>query len=294
MKTQRIHGIDLACEDRGAGVPLVLVHGFPLDHSMWAAQIEALSAGCRVLAPDLRGFGRSQETGTVPTPAHDDANEKTLSGAGAVPVSATGGVATMEQLADDLAALTDSLGIAEPIVLCGLSMGGYVAMQFCRKYAARLRGLILCDTRAAADTPEVAAGRLAMAERVLSEGPAPLVEGMIPRLFAAETAQQRPDVVAALRQVMMSNDPRGIAAAARGMAQRPDATPTLGDIRCPTLVLVGEHDAISLPAEMRSIAAAIPHSQFVEIPASGHMTPLENPAAVNAALKAFLTRLGQS
>ena len=197
----------------------------------------------------------------------------------------------MEQLADDLAALLDALGIGEPIVLCGLSMGGYVAFQFCRKYAARLRGLVLCDTRAAADTPEVAAGRLAMADRVLREGPGPLVETMIPRLFAAETAQQRPDVVAALRDVMMNNDPRGIAAAARGMAQRPDSTPTLGDIRCPTLVLVGQHDAISPPAEMQTIAAAIPRSEFVEIPASGHMTPLENPTAVNAALKEFLARL---
>jgi pimeloyl-ACP methyl ester carboxylesterase len=223
---------------------------------------------------------RADARGSPSQQTHDEAREEVPSG-----------VVTMEQLADDLAALTDALGIAEPIVLCGLSMGGYVAMQFCRKYAERLRGLVLCDTRAAADTPEVAAGRLAMAERVLREGPGPLVEGMIPRLFAAETARQRPHVVAGLRRVMMGNDPRGIAAAARGMARRPDATPTLGDIACPTLVLVGQHDSISPPAEMRSIAAAIRRAQFVEIPGSGHMTPLEKPSEVNAALEAFLARL---
>jgi pimeloyl-ACP methyl ester carboxylesterase len=288
-KNQRIDDIELVHEDRGMGVPLLLVHGFPLDHSMWAAQIEALAPVCRVIVPDLRGFGRSgRAPGVSPGMASPRFADHPRADARGSPLQVS---VSMEQLADDLAALLDALGIAEPIVLCGLSMGGYVAFQFCRKYAARLRGLVLCDTRAAADTPEVAAGRLVMADRVLREGPAPLVETMIPRLFSTETAQQRPEVVAALRNVMMSNDPRGIAAAARGMAERPDSTPMLGEIRCPTLVLVGQHDALSTPAEMRTIAAAIPRSQFVEIAAAGHMSPLENPEAVTAALKDFLARL---
>ena len=115
-------------------------------------------------------------------------------------------------------------GDREPVVYCGLSMGGYIAFQFWRKYAERLRGLVLCDTRAAADTPEAAAARRVMADRVLAEGPAPLVETMLPRLFCETTRQQRPEVVEGLRRVIMANSPHGIAAAALGMAERPDMT----------------------------------------------------------------------
>lgn len=250
--------------DRGSGAPLLLVHGFPLDHTMWAGQIAELSNSVRVIAPDLRGFGSSPTRG-----------EK----------------ATMVQFADDLAALLDHLAIREPVVLCGLSMGGYIAFQFWRKYADRLRGLILCDTRAAADTPEAAAGRHAMAERVLREGPGPLVDAMLPKLFAESTRQQRPEIVEGLRRVMMANDPRGIAAAARGLAERPDMTAVLAEIRCPTLVVVGQSDAISPPGEMRGIASAIPGADFVEISAAGHMSPLENPAEFNAAALKFFQRV---
>ena len=264
MKSLRANGTELWYLDRGAGVPLLLVHGFPLDHAMWAGQVDELPAHCRVIVPDLRGFGRSPADG-----------EKV----------------TMEHFADDLAAMLDGLGIAEPVVLCGLSMGGYIALQFWRNYRARLRGLVLCDTRAAADAPEAAAARLTLAERVLREGPAPLVEIMLPKLFGEATRRQRPDVVKGLRRVMMATDPRGIAAAARGMAERPDMTGMLDRIACPTLVIVGEHDAISPPAEMRGIAEAVPGAKFVEIPAAGHMSPLENPAAVNAALAEFLLNL---
>lgn len=263
-----VNGTELWYVDRGAGLPLLLVHGFPLDHSMWTGQIDALPGqgltGCRVIAPDLRGFGRSR--------VGDDK-------------------VTMDQFADDLAALVDGLAIREPVVFCGLSMGGYIAFQFWRKYASRLRGLILCDTRAAADTPEVVAGRHSMAERVLAEGPAPLVDTMLPKLFAETTRRQRSSVVERLRSVMMANDPRGIAAAARGMAERPDMTSALGQIRCPTLVIVGQSDVISTPTEMRGIAEAIPGATFVEIPAAGHMSPLENAIAVDAAIVEFLSTL---
>ena len=141
-------------------------------------------------------------------------------------------------------------------------MGGYIAFQFWRRYAARLRGLILCDTRAAADTPEAAAARRVMAERVLREGPAPLVETMLPRLLGETTRRQRPELVENVRRVMMAADPRAIAAAARGMAERPDMTASLPQIRCPTLVVVGSEDAISPPAEMRGIAEAIPGAEL--------------------------------
>ena len=290
MKSASVNGTELWYVDRGAGVPLLLVHGFPVDHSMWAGQINGLGrqsgdllvgeafwpgmpvgastaaerTAVRVIAPDLRGFGRS---------------------------SATDDKVTMEQFADDLAGLLDVLAIREPIVLCGLSMGGYIAFQFWRRHASRLRGLILCDTRAAADSPDVAANRLVMADRVLREGVAPLADGMLQRLFAETTRQSFPGLIEGLRTVMLSNKPRGVAAASRGMAERPDMTSHLGEIRCPTLVLVGQNDVSSPPTEMRGIAQAIPGSQFVEIPDGGHMAPLENPAAVNAAIGRFIATL---
>jgi pimeloyl-ACP methyl ester carboxylesterase len=279
VRSLAVGGTEIWYVDRGTGLPLVLVHGFPLDHTMWTEQIDALAGpnqdpslgptlspatALRVLAPDLRGFGRSR-LGT-----------------------AVGGKVTMDQFADDLAAWLDSLAIREPVVLCGLSMGGYIAFQFWRKFAPRLRGLILCDTKASADTPEGAAGRRDMAERVLREGPALLAETMLPKLLAETTRQQRPYLVEQLQSVIAAGDPQGIAAAARGMAERPDMTAALGQIRCPTLVIVGQQDVISPPAEMRGLAEAIPGAKFVEIPAAGHMSPLENPVAVSMAMRAFL------
>jgi len=264
MKTQTVNGVELATVDEGSGPPLVLVHGFPLDHTMWNAQIDALSTDYRVIAPDLRGFGQS---GVTP------------------------GKVTMEQFADDLAALLEELAVGEPVVFCGLSMGGYVAWQFWQRHRPRVRGLIVCDTRAVADTAEQAAGRLTMADRVLREGPAPLVEGMIPKLFAQSTVETEPEVVESLRQVMLRGDPEGIAAAGRGMAERPDVTAMLGRIDCPTLVIVGQFDAISTVEEMRSLAAAIPGARCVEIAGSGHMSPMERPAEVNAAISRFLGEL---
>jgi len=261
MKTQTVNGIQLAYVDAGAGRPVVLVHGFPLDHSMWKAQIGALSESYRVIAPDLRGFGRS---------------------------GVSEGTVTMQQFADDLAALLDALQVDEPVVLCGLSMGGYVAWQFWRRHGWRLGGLILCDTRAVSDTPQAAAARREMAQRVLREGPAPLVAQMMPKLFAPSTAKDQPEVVESLRRVMLKTDPRGIAAAARGMAERPEMVSKLHQIDCPVLVIVGELDVISTVEEMRAIAGAIPRARLVEIAGCGHMAPLERAAEVSAALREFL------
>jgi len=264
MKTLKVNGIELATLDRGSGPPVLLVHGFPLDHTMWDAQVEALSEQYRVIVPDLRGFGRSE---------------------------VTEGKVTMEQFADDLAGLLDRLGVAGPVVFCGLSMGGYIAWEFWRKYTDRLRGLVLCDTRAMADAPQAAAARLDTAQQVLREGTATLVDGMIPKLFAQTTRNTNPRLVESVRRVMLSANPKAVAAAARGMAQRRDFTPNLPAIACPALVLVGELDVISTPEEMRSIADAIPGSRFVEIAAAGHMSPLEGADEVSAALLEFLALL---
>jgi pimeloyl-ACP methyl ester carboxylesterase len=262
MPIVKAHEIDLHYVERGRGLPLVLVHGFPLDHTMWHGQLDALSDRYHVIAPDLRGFGKS---GVTP------------------------GLATMPLMADDLARLLDGLAIREPIALCGLSMGGYVAWQFGLRYRERLAKLILCDTRAIADTPEAAANRIGLADRVQKEGSAFVAESMLPKLFAPATIEAKAPCVEATRQVILRTDPKGIAAASRGMAQRPDVSPWLARFDMPTLVLGGEHDVISTPAEMRGFAQQMPDARFVEIAGAGHMAPLEKPDEVNAAIREFLT-----
>ncbi len=260
----RVGEIELQVIDRGAGMPLVLVHGFPLDHSMWNPQIEVLSRQWRVIAPDLRGFGGS---------------------------TATHGTATMEQMADDLAALLDALQVTEPVVLVGLSMGGYVAFQFRRRHRDRLRGLVLCDTRAVADTPEAADGRHKLAKKTLAEGTGPVADAMVPKLFGSHAVEADPAMIDTVRRTILSNSPEGVAAALLGMAARADVTADLPNFSLPTLVIVGQDDVISTVDEMRSIAQLIPGCEFVVIPRSGHMTPLENPAAFNEAIEQFLTRV---
>jgi pimeloyl-ACP methyl ester carboxylesterase len=259
-----VRDIYLNVVEAGAGPPLLLVHGFPLDHTMWESQIGELAGDARVVAPDLRGFGASD---------------------------AGGDIVSMEDFADDLAALLDALAVKEPLVFCGLSMGGYIAWQFFRRHRARLRGLILCDTRAEADTPAAAEARRVSAQRVLREGVGFLAEAMLEKLFAAETRQRRPEVVEATRRVMLAASPQGVAAALRGLAARPDASAWLPRMDLPTLVVCGQEDAISTVAEMRGIAARLPQARLVEVAGAGHMSPVEQPQAVNEAIRQFLATL---
>jgi len=264
MPSLKINGIRLNLIDEGAGPPLVFLHGFPLDHSMWDGQRREFRSSHRVILPDLRGLGRS-EVSPVPV--------------------------TMDLFADDVAALLDNLGIAEPVILCGLSMGGCIAFAFVRRHAQRLRGLILCDCRAVADTAEMVANRRRLAEKVLSDGPTAAAEAMLPRLFGPTTNEKQPQVVDAVRNVIQASSSRDIAAAQLSRAARPDSTPTLPEIKVPTLIVVGEHDVISPPAEMQGIAAAIPGATAVVIPGAGHMAPLEKPDDVNRAIREWMQSL---
>jgi pimeloyl-ACP methyl ester carboxylesterase len=261
MSMIKVGEIRLNVIEQGRGAPLLLAHGYPLDHSMWRGQLDGLLDSCRVIAPDLRGFGASDGA------------------AGAV---------TMEQMADDLAALLDALAIQERVVFCSLSMGGYVAWQFALRHRARLARLILCDTKAVADSAEAAAGRRKTADKVLAEGSAVAADALLPKLFALATYQEQPQIVEATRQVILKTKPAGIAAALRGMAERPDVTSRLQEIDVPALLICGQHDGISPPAEMRGIAGQMPNARFVEISAAGHMSPLEQPEAVNRAIREFL------
>jgi pimeloyl-ACP methyl ester carboxylesterase len=261
FKRVQLGDVVLNVLDEGSGRPVLLVHGFPLDHTMWREQIAALAGEFRVIAPDLRGFG----------------------GSGVTP-----GKVTMEQFADDLNALLNALDVSETVALVGLSMGGYIAFQFWRKYASRLRALVLCDTKAAPDSPDAASQRLKLAELVLRTGVAVLSDNMLPKLFDQQTIANQREVVQMIQGVVLRSNPEGVAAAQRGMAERPDMRSSLGQIAVPTLVVVGTTDAISPAAEMREIAEAIPGAKLLVVPNAGHMAPLENPGEVNPTLLAFL------
>lgn len=260
-----VTGGSLSVDVQGTGKPIVLVHGFPLDRRMWREQIGPLSATHQVINPDLRGFGQS-----VVTP----------------------GETTMVQMADDLAAMLDGLAVREPVVLCGLSMGGYIAWQFFLRHRDRLAGLILCDTRAVADSPDSAALRHKAAAQVLADGPEALAEAMHHRMFSRSTKEHRTQITTFIREMMLGQSREGIAAAARGLAARIDATPVLAQIDVPALLVVGNEDKISPADEMRDMARQIRGAEFAEIPDVGHMAPLEAPGPVNAAMLAFLDRNG--
>lgn len=263
MASLTVQGVRLNVIDEGDGPPLVFLHGFPLDHSMWDGQRREFRNTHRVMIPDLRGLGRSEVS---PEPV------------------------TMDLFADDVAAMLDAVGVTEPVILCGLSMGGCVAFAFVRRHPQRLKGLILCDCRAVADTPEMVATRQKLAERVLQDGPPVVVETMMPRLFGPTTNEKSPQVVDAVRNVMLASSSRGIAAAQLALASRPDSTPTLSQIAVPTLVIVGAHDAISPAAEMQEFAQQIPNVETVVIAGAGHMAPQEKPAEVNRAIRDWMTR----
>jgi pimeloyl-ACP methyl ester carboxylesterase len=257
----KLDGVELNVADRGRGPVVLFVHGFPLSHKMWQAQLDALAGQYRVIAPDLRGFGEN-------APAD--------------------GTVSMERFADDLNALLDALAIDEPVTFCGLSMGGYVAWPFVRKYRRRLASLILCDTRSAADTLQARATRWMLAQQALLIGVQPVVDAMLPRLFSAGTLERRKEVVDEVRAMIAATPLSSMAAALRGMAERPDSTPLLPEIKVPTLVVAGAEDKITPADEMRRVAQAIPGAEFVEIADAGHMAPMENPDAVNAAVTGFL------
>ena len=259
-----LHDGHLATIDQGQGPVVLLAHGFPMDHVLWVDLVEPLAQRWRVLAPDLRGFGQSRLRSAP---------------------------ATMERMADDLAGLLDALEVTEPIVFCGLSMGGYIAAAFWRKYASRIGGLVLMDTKSAADSPEVAAGRETTAQQVLREGLEPVADAMIPKLLAETTRATAPEVVERLRKMILRCPREGVAAAARGMAQRRDFTPELGQMACPTLVVAGQHDPLSPPAQMRELAACMPSARLVVIPGAAHVPPLEQPVETVRVLSEFLETL---
>ncbi|MCM2333731.1 MAG: alpha/beta fold hydrolase [Anaeromyxobacteraceae bacterium] len=261
MPTVHVNGCDLHYLDVGHGQSaVVLLHAFPLHGGMWSAQVEALARKHRVVVPDYRGLGKSG-----PAPA----------------------ASTMDLLAEDVRALLGHLRI-ERAGVAGLSMGGYLAFELWRQAPGLFRGLALCDTKAGADTAEGAAGREAFARSTLEHGLHWVADQMVPKLLKPSPD---PAVVKAVRHLIGDGTPAGVAAAQRGMARRPDSTPTLATIKVPTLVVVGEEDGLTPPAEADKLVAGVKGARLARIPGAGHLPCLENPPAFTAALDAFFAGL---
>ncbi len=265
MPFVEVDGVRLHYSEAGSGEPaLVLLHAFPLHAGMWAPQLDALSSGRRVVAPDLPGFGGSD--------APDSMYRYTMLG-----------------FADLVAGLLDRLGL-DRVVLGGLSMGGYVAFAFLRQYPERVRGLILADTRAEADTTAVFERRTDQQDQVARIGTTALTEVLLAGLLSDHTKTHRLDLVEQVRR-LMANPAAGFIGALEAMKHRPDATEELGSISVPTLVIVGEDDALSPPEVARGMHERIKGSRLAVLPRAGHLSNLEAAEEFHAAVAAFLEEL---
>ena len=254
----------LAYTSRGAGKPaLLLVHGYPLDRSMWEPQLSGLENVAHVIAPDLRGFGESP---------------------------AAGEMVTMDEHAWDLARVLGAVSETQAVV-CGLSMGGYVAMAFAARYPSAVRGLILANTRSGADSDAAREARRGAIEKARTEGVGAIADGMLPKMLTDATRAARPDLAAKVRAMMARQPVGGVAAALRGMMERPDRTSWLPSIAVPTLVITSDADVLIPQTESAAMAQAIPRSKLVVIPGAAHLSNLENADAFNKAVRDFLATL---
>jgi pimeloyl-ACP methyl ester carboxylesterase len=252
----------------GAGLPVVLLHAFPASSRMFEAQRRSLADLCHVITPDLRGFGGNE--------VHD---------------LHVGDAPDLDRMAEDVAETLHCFGVRRAVI-GGVSMGGYVAMAFARRYPDMLEGLILADTKAVADTAEQAAARERIASTVLREHSVRvLVEELLPKLVGRTSAAQRPQVLAEIRQMVEQAHPVGVVWAERAMAARGDSREVLRKVTVPSLVMVGEEDAVTPPAEARAMAAELPGAEMVVLPGGGHFSAMEVPAEFDMTLRRWLRKL---
>lgn len=252
----------LAYEKQGnpSHPPLILIHAFPLNHQMWKYQLAGLSPHIQVFAPDLPGFGQSPLLEASPS----------------------------------LAAYTDSMvdfmasRQIPRAVFGGCSMGGYILFDLWRKYPEKVAGLILCDTRPEADTPEVREKRLKTISDIRTHGHSPLIMSMMPNLFSPQTLEKHPSLVEEVRQWIIANPTEGIIHALTALASRSDSTSFLSRISTPTLILVGQEDKLTPPESAQALQKQIPHSRLEIIPEAGHLSPYEQPEFVNTAILQYL------
>lgn len=251
----------MSFEDSCNRVPVLLIHGFPLSNMLWDMQFEDLSDMARLIAPDLRGHGMTEPT----EPPY-----------------------SVVLFAEDCAALLDQLGMTGPVVVAGLSMGGYVAFEFCRRFPERVAGLILAATRAGADSPETKTARDQAAGAAIAEGVEVIAEGMLPKLLAKETYEAQPELVDFVREMMLETSQDGVVGALAAMRDRPDSTPDLAALDVPTLILHGAGDQLIPVSEAEAMAAAMPRAKLVIVPDAGHLPNLEQPDFFNDAVRGFL------
>jgi len=264
MNQIQVGDIELAYDDQGAGSPVVLLHGYPFNRSMWQDQIQALRDSYRVVVPDLRGHGNSD---VAP--------------------------ATINEMARDVSGLMTALGINDGVI-GGLSMGGYIALAFYRLFPERVRALVLADTRAAADTDESKQNRKKQAERALSEGMEGIANDLLPKVLSPASVASRPAVVHRVRQMMLTTKPEGAAFALQAMGERDDQSALLARIGVPTMIIVGRDDSITPVKDSESMQREIKGSQLEVIEGAGHVSNIEQPEQFNRALVDFLSLQGRN
>ncbi len=254
--------VEIAFDDIGTGLPVVFLHGFPLNRTMWDPQVGALVAECRCIPIDLRGFGESTAMGPY----------------------------SMDVYADDVIGVLDMLQI-ERATIMGLSMGGYVAMAMWRRHPRRIRALVLADTRAVADSIEAIERRREMIEVAEAHGSAAVANMQIAGMMGKTTRDKRPDIYDAIHRMMAQAPAAGVIGALEAMIERPDSTPTLATVNVPTLIVVGDEDVITSPKESRIMQALIPGSGLEILPQAGHLSNVERPAAFNTVVSEFVGSL---
>jgi pimeloyl-ACP methyl ester carboxylesterase len=254
----------MAYDEDGIDNPIVFIHGYPLNRQIWEAQLRPVCDIARVLAPDLRGHGQSD---SVPGPY------------------------TIETLADDIHHFLSALNVTQPVTLCGLSMGGYVAFAFYRKYKASVAALILTATRAGADSEEAKANRDKAAATAQAEGSKAIATSLLPKLLSPKTHDTKHNVVTQLREIMESASVETIVNDLAAIKNRPDSTPLLSEIDVPTLILHGEDDQLIPPKEAESMHAAIKASKLQLIHEAGHLLNMEQSRIFNDAVRNFLESL---
>ena len=265
QKIGRLRYLDVPARGQGRGAgTLILIHGFPLNPSMWEPQLALADRGWRMIVPELRGFG-SDGKADPPTTSIDD-------------------------YAGDTIDLLDRLDIKKNAVLCGLSMGGYTAFAMLRHAGPYFRGLVLADTKSQGDSPEGVTGRKNMQQLVREKGQGAVADALVPKLFCEATLKQKPDIVENLRRQITGNSVESIVGALQAMMTRQDSTPMLPGLRIPVQVVVGAEDALTPPPLSEQMHKGIPGSELVVIPGAGHMSNMEQPQAFNDALGRFLDK----
>jgi 3-oxoadipate enol-lactonase len=264
MPSVKLSDLNLVFEDHGSGPPLLLIHGFPLHRQLWTGQWKGLSDISRVIAPDLRGHGESESGGSP---------------------------YKMEIFAQDCFGLLDKIRIIDPLFVCGLSMGGYIAMAMLRIHPERIAGLILTATRASADSLEGKANRDKSIFLAQTQGASPIIDSMLPRLLSPMSFTNRPEIVQTAQKIMASIPVSTIIKDLQGLKERPDSTSLLARSTKPTLIIHGEDDQIVPLTEAQALQQTIPGAQLTILPESGHLLNLEQPDLFNAAVRKFIGKI---